>query len=600
MVDFWRHTPTKSDITKYKPKLKSPWDVETETIRRKELTISVTEKGEVVAYGRVVKIPFLTRHTKALLDGHKDSIHLFIKSHPNTKYADVTKVLDAVKNGPGIDSNRVNVSLSVRTAKELSSERARVLADFSLAALAELVTDANEIWPRDQPLLKFVTDAFPELDFVRSEMKVTDFLESLRKVSPTIESRQVDSYDLFTWEIRDTNFYAVFSGRKLRSVTRQEKPVDNTNRMARPIDGDARSKFLKIEHIARLPDEQQANQLSRLYRELSPPYMNPFVEAILSTNPRNILQRESGRFDGNTNRWANQLADVTSTMTPEQVADQLKDGLWLNVAARARAIYVFQRHPNATAALIKSDLDTLTRSAIDRAAQAILTLKLREFTPQLVTLFIENEEFSEPIYRVLLFTGDLASAPLLLEQVKKDFSFLIRCNGVLRTALNGKPADPTLLYLLNSRNAEIKFAAASALAGCLDSNLVMPTTQLAVDREARFRLIAMEMASSMSDADFQTVRANLLPLLDDEDDAVKMAALRCFSQKHDLAAGPTIVKMLKQKRVSEQEEVIVMQALNVLVGSNYNYDMDKWGPGKLNNRSIENIEAWLKRALESH
>ena len=356
-------------------------------------------------------------------------------------------------------------------------------------------------------------------------------------------------------------------------------------------------KFIEIERIARLPDEQQADQLAKLYQELSPRYMNPFVEAILSINPRNILQPTSGPFDGNTQRWANQIANAASTMTPEEVADRLKIGLWLNVAARARAIHVFQRHPEATEALIASDLDSLERPAVDRATQAILALNLRNFTPQLVKLFVEHEELSEPISRTLMLANSPESASLLLKQVKKDVSFLIRCGGLLQNALNGKPAEPILLRLLESPDPEIKFAAATALAGCRDEKLAAPTVQLAGDSEARFRSVALEMASSLTDAEFQTVRSNLLPLLNDADGSVSMTALRCFSQKKDLAAAPVILKLLKQKQVSAQNEATVMQAFSVLAGTNFNYDMHNWGPS--NTQPIKAFEEWLIQASES-
>ena len=43
-------------------------------------------------------------------------------------------------------------------------------------------------------------------------------------------------------------------------------------------------------------------------------------------------------------------------MTAEEVADRLQIGLWLNVAARARAIQVLQLHPDDTAALLEKTM----------------------------------------------------------------------------------------------------------------------------------------------------------------------------------------------------------------------------------------------------
>ena len=354
-------------------------------------------------------------------------------------------------------------------------------------------------------------------------------------------------------------------------------------------------KFLAIERIARMPEKQQADHLTELYRELSPAFMNPFMEWALSSTPRNILQRNSGPYDGDTQRWGEQLADAASTMTSEQVADRLEN--WVSIAARSRAIYVFQRHPEATAALITSDLDSLDKQRVGRAGHVIVTLNLRKFTPRLVKLFIEREELSEPTSHTLLFLKDPECVAPLLEKVKEDPRFLIRCSAVLQSGLVKKPADPTLLELLNSPDADIKFAAVTALIECRDKQLAGPAVQMARDREARFRVAAAELAIKLPDETFQTVRADLLPLLKDADGKVKMAALRCFSQREDLAAGPVILEMLKAEQVDEQDKVPVMQALSKLAGTNFNYDLHHWGPSNV--KPIKEFEEWLAKASNS-
>ena len=55
------------------------------------------------------------------------------------------------------------------------------------------------------------------------------------------------------------------------------------------IDAEARLRFVAIERFARLPLEKQAKQLPQFYKNLSPRSMNYFVEGILSSYPRNIL-----------------------------------------------------------------------------------------------------------------------------------------------------------------------------------------------------------------------------------------------------------------------------------------------------------------------
>ena len=159
----------------------------------RELVIDISANGDVSIDGMEIDTKYLTKLVKNLLDDHKDSIRVLIKSHSDTKYEFVLKTLDVVKNVPDIDSNRVNVSLSVREPEELASKLSKRLSDISLSTIAEQVVDAREIWPKGQPLIKFVTDAFPELNlFVRKCQCPTFSNRSkrpVRRLSPTKSPR---------------------------------------------------------------------------------------------------------------------------------------------------------------------------------------------------------------------------------------------------------------------------------------------------------------------------------------------------------------------------------------------------------------------------
>ncbi len=182
-------------------------------------------------------------------------------------------------------------------------------------------------------------------------------------------------------------------------------------KIARALDEDARQQFLEIERMARAPLDEQAMELPRLYKELAPRYMNPFVMGILSSNPQNILDRDAGSY-GDSTGWAQQLEDVASDLTADQVADNLEHGLWLNVAARERAMAIFKRHSEAVEELINADLDSRDKEFVERATTTIQTLELRTFTDQVLTIFIANNELSESAYRALLFLDDPAISNL--------------------------------------------------------------------------------------------------------------------------------------------------------------------------------------------
>ncbi len=382
----------------------------------------------------------------------------------------------------------------------------------------------------------------------------------------------------------------------------QESARDKARQSLQEVQRDSRQRFLTIERFARLPIAQQAEQLPRFYEELAPRCITPMLEMILSSHPRNILDTKSGPYDGNTARWAQQLADASATMSAEQVADELADNLWLGVAARARALHVLQKHAAATSGLIADDLKSRETSVVARATTAILSLELREFTDELLALYIANDERSKPARWALVFLSDPAIVKPLLERVKKEPKFLVRCAGLFQGPLAGNPVEPQLLKLLDSSNAEIRYHAAYALMECRDPKLAQPTAGLATEKEARFRTMAARLGSKLPAGSFGAIRKSLLPLLNDRDEAVRFAALSCFSKQKDLAAGPIILKLLRRDRLTdEQQKITVMQSMSALSGNAWNYDMHNWGPDQPGNeRAIGRFEAWLrKQALKA-
>jgi hypothetical protein len=369
-------------------------------------------------------------------------------------------------------------------------------------------------------------------------------------------------------------------------------------RPARATDADARDRFLVIERIARLPAAEQAKELPRFYRDLAPRYMNPFIEGILSSAPGNILDRRAANgFGGNTAIWAGQLADAASELSPEEAADKLKDRLWLDVAARARAIQVLKANAKATEALIQEDLKSGRKESVQRAADTVLSLNLRTFTPQLLALFQAEDETSEPVARALIFMCDPAIVQPLLAKVEKDPRFLSCCAGLFQGPLYRKPAEPLLLKLLDSPDAEVRYHAGRAVYECRDPNLAAPAVRFAREKEPRFRIVAAYLASNLPADEFKAVRKDLVSLLNDPDEAVRFEALRGFAQQKDLAACPVILDILMRDHAGPagQHEVTVMQAIVALTGQQFGYDMHNWGPGTpRNQQAIRQFQDWMK------
>jgi HEAT repeat protein len=360
---------------------------------------------------------------------------------------------------------------------------------------------------------------------------------------------------------------------------------------------DARDRFLVIERIARLPAAEQAKELPRFYRELAPRYMNPVIEGILSSTPTNILDpNPANGFDGNTAIWAKQLAEAASELSPEEVADKLKVGLYLNVAARARALQVLKAHAKATEALIQEDLKSGQKASVSRAASTIDSLQWRTFTDQLLAIYLaDDEEMARNVGSAL--GRDQATLRPLLARVEKEPKFLVRCAGLLQGILWRKPAEPLLLKLLDSPDAEVRYHAGHAVYECRDPKLAAPTVKFAQEKEPRFRIVAAYLASNLPADEFTAVRKDLVSLLNDPDEAVRFEALRCFAQQKDLAACPVILELLMRNHPGPagQREITVMQSLAALTGQQFGYDMHNWGPGTPGNQqAIRQFQDWMK------
>jgi hypothetical protein len=300
---------------------------------------------------------------------------------------------------------------------------------------------------------------------------------------------------------------------------------------------------------------------------------------------------------GNPEIWAMQLADAASELSPEQVADKLRDVMGLDLAARARALQVLKAHAKATEALVQEDLKSGQKAAVKRATGVILSLDLRTFTEQLLAMFQAEDETSEPAGMALLFMRDPAIVQPLLARVEKDPKFLARCAGHLEGPLWRKPAEPLLLKLLDSPDAEVRYHAGRAVYECRDPNLAAPTVKFAQEKEPCFRIVAAYLASNLPADEFKAVRKDLAPLLNDPDEAVRFEALRGFAQQKDLAACPVILELLMRTHAGPagQHEITVMQALAALTGQQFGYDMHNWGPGTpRNQQAIRQFQDWMK------
>lgn len=366
-------------------------------------------------------------------------------------------------------------------------------------------------------------------------------------------------------------------------------------------DLDARASFLEVERFARLPQAEQVQQFSAFYRTIAPSHISSVALMILSSFPADLLNRETHVFDPNNyqTHWDQQLQDATAKLTPEQVADNLAISLWLKVASHIRTRALLTKHVDALAVLVKQDLTANDLATVERGCTVIAELRLLQFTPQMLALYLADTPLSKPAYTALVWLRDPATVALLLAEIQKDPKTIIRHAGLFHGPLSDRPAEPQLVKLLDSADPDIRHGAAYALYQCTDATLAQPIAKLATDADPRLPTDSLFLAQRLPGEAFVTIRADLAPLLSSPDQDVRLTAITCFAKHKDLLAGPPILAMLKLDHLETGAQVTIMQALNALAESSFGYDMHNWGP-PTNRKAIQEFTGWLEHrdALE--
>ena len=359
---------------------------------------------------------------------------------------------------------------------------------------------------------------------------------------------------------------------------------------------DARARFIEIEKIARESNEKQTQDLGRLYRELALPLMNPFVEAILSSHPRSLLNRNSGKFDGSTRGWSDELGKAANTKTIEQVAQELENQLWLNVAARARALHVFEQQKPAVQSLLELDLSQSDQSSVYRASATISSLGWSEYNSRLLEIMLtcDDNKVVEAVRRSLLFSQKPIELAELLKLLAEDPRSLRVTSAFFQSSLYREETPELLLKQLDASEKEIRLSAADAIRHCSDSRLVPHVFRFAVDPEPKFREIAVDIGCAQEAEVFAKLRSTMRKLTRDRNTQVSFGAIACLAKQQDLWVGKSLLEMLEDESIALGNRVTVMQSLAALAGKQFGYNMHEWGAATPENQvALSKFRGWL-------
>jgi hypothetical protein len=357
----------------------------------------------------------------------------------------------------------------------------------------------------------------------------------------------------------------------------------------------ARAKFLEVERFARLPSGDQLKGFTAFYKAVAPAHTGePGGMMLMSYVPENILDRgnRAAAAGNSQDRWAAQLQTAPATQTAEEVADKLGPSVWLLEAAHLRTLQALKQHPEALAVLVKQDLDATDPAAFERGCIMAGQLDLKEFSWKLVEIYLADTARSKAANMALQRLRDPEIVAPLVADIEKNPRHVRQHYELLAGAQWHQPANPTLVKLLDSPDAEIPLYAAYSIYECRDASLAKPLAKLAKDGDPRLVVAALYMAGHLDDSAFAGVRGDFASLLSSDDQKLKVDAIECFAKHKDVQAGPAILAMLKLQPVDAGSEVTILQSLQALAGSTFGYDQFQWGPDK-NAAAIAKYEKWL-------
>jgi len=357
---------------------------------------------------------------------------------------------------------------------------------------------------------------------------------------------------------------------------------------------EARQKFLEVEAFARSAGDGQVKGLADFYRS-HPLRAGISPISFLSSVPGDILDRKKSGFPGGEPQdiWAEQLQQAAAHLTPEQVADALAEPIWLNVGAYVRTVQVLKKYPKELAPVVDADLDSTQADAFERGCSAVQELSLKGFTGKILDVYLAEGPRSKTAYGTLIWLKDPAILVRLREEITRDPKSLTRHAGLFQEALDDQPADPVVMKLLSSDDADIRYYAAYALEECADAALAPTAAKLAGESDPRSQEAAAYMARKLPREAFAAISLKLQPLLKSPNAGVQSVAITAFAAQKDPAVAPILREFLAKPLASPSDvNPTILQALNALTGTTFGYSASQWGAAK-NAPALARFDQWI-------
>jgi HEAT repeat protein len=192
---------------------------------------------------------------------------------------------------------------------------------------------------------------------------------------------------------------------------------------------------------------------------------------------------------------------------------------------------------------------------------------------------------------------DLNDPRAIRPMVEHDPASPMASFEVLRRLCKRRAAPPCLTRLLRSLNPEIRWRAAYALAESGDPKLVPMIEARLTDPDSRVRIYSAQIAFSLPKRDYARIESRIRAMLDDPDRQARLNVAEMLAWRRDRACAPALLALAQDDTLQEWEHSSVVQAINNLTGSYFDYTIGSagWRPTTAQNRAaIRRFAQWIR------
>jgi hypothetical protein len=313
----------------------------------------------------------------------------------------------------------------------------------------------------------------------------------------------------------------------------------------RKVQGREYKLWLEVDHIARMQDPERASQIPHVYRDIFADLHKRWyaLDNWMVLPPRRDGYRES--------------------KTPEQWASVGMQPGYPNMFAQGISVMLFIGYPQPTQPLILQDLRSTDQEAVSRGVYVAAYMQesvLPGLFDELQRISFSDGPCSDEALRSLQsyafnqrfvnyeesFTPSskaLGLVPLLVPRFQREPQRYVMA---LRSLLPYVPAPKDLLADLNSKDANLRLYALSALS---ESRDILPTVyirKLTADRDPKVRGWSIILGFQKRRSDYSQLKPTLAKLLDDPEWEVRQSATLQFAARRDPICASALLKLLEE------------------------------------------------------